>query len=67
MGKPGLIVLVPLYDMQRHIPSSAIDCQQEMGKRLHWPVRPIQPIIPFPVVILWPNWVVIQTEEGVDL
>ena len=40
-----------------HAPSSAIDCQQEMGNRLHWPVRPIQPIIPFPVVILWPNWV----------
>ena len=37
------------------LPSSAIDCQQEKRNRLHWPVRPIQPIIPFPVVILWPN------------
>ena len=24
---------------------------------LHWPVQPIQPIIPFPVVNLWPNQV----------
>ena len=37
------------------IPGSAKDCQREMGNRLHWTVRPIQPIIPFPVVILWPN------------
>ena len=37
------------------LPSSAIDCLQEMGNRLHWPVRPIQPIIPFPVFILRPN------------
>ena len=37
------------------VPGSAIDCQQEMGNRLHWPVQPILPIIPFPVVILWPN------------
>ena len=35
-----------------------MDCQQEKGNRLHWTVRPIQPIFPFPVVILWPNWVV---------
>ena len=26
-----------------------------MGSKLHWPVQPIQPIIPFPVVILLPN------------
>ena len=26
-----------------------------MGNRLNWTVRPIQPIIPFPAVILWPN------------
>ena len=42
------------------IPSSAIDCQQEMGNRLHWPVHPVQPIIPFPVTILWPNWVYLR-------
>ena len=28
-----------------------------MGSKLHWPVQPIQPIIPFSVVILWPNQV----------
>ena len=37
------------------VPSSTIDCLQEMMNRLHWTVRPIQPVIPFPVVILWPN------------
>ena len=44
-------------DVRLYVPSSAIDCQQEMGNRLHWTVRPIQPIILFTVVILWPNWV----------
>ena len=28
-----------------------------MGSKLHWTVQPIQPIIPFPVVNLWPNQV----------
>ena len=28
-----------------------------MGSKLHWPVQPIQPIVPFPVVNLWPNQV----------
>ena len=32
-----------------------------MGSKLHWPVQPIQPIIPFPVVNLWPNRVVIMS------
>ena len=40
------------------VPGSATDCQQEMGSKLHWPVQPIQPIIPFPVVNLWPNRVI---------
>ena len=31
--------------------------QQEIGSKLHWPVQPSQPIIPFPVVNLWPNQV----------
>ena len=26
-----------------------------MGSKLHWPVLPIQLIIPFPVGILWPS------------
>ena len=31
--------------------------QQEIGSKLHWPAQPSQPIIPFPVVNLWPNQV----------
>ena len=31
--------------------------KQVMGSKLHWPVQPIQPIIQFPVVNLWPNQV----------
>ena len=45
----------PLFAVGTDIPGSATDYQQEMGNKLHWPVRPIQHIIPFPVVILWPN------------
>ena len=37
-----------------------------MGSKLHWPVQPIQPIIPFPVVILWPNREVVPY-KGVTL
>ena len=48
------------------IPGSAIGCHQEMGSKLHWPVRPIQPIIPFPVVIiLWPNRVDSRSVIGI--
>ena len=41
-----------------YVVGSAIDCQQEMGNRLNWTVRLIQPTIPFPVVILRPNRVI---------
>ena len=47
--------LLILNLLDKLVAGSAIDCQQEMGNQLHWTVRPIQPIIPFSVVILWPN------------
>ena len=53
------VQLQQLLGVKFILPGSATDCQQEMGSKLHWPVRPIQPINPFPVVILWPNRAVI--------
>ena len=38
------------------------NAQQEIGIQLHWQVRPIQPVILFPVGILWPNRVLILGE-----
>ena len=49
-------------EMRSRNPVWPQDAQQEIGSRLHWQVRSIQPVILVPVGILWPNRVLILGE-----